>query len=242
MLSLSYIYIVNVNKEEHTMLANFIQDKPVEYLDDILLKDGELQVIPAAEMKKIKHDDLRLWCHKNAVYGLPTVELIESIKEHVVPSKTIEVGGGCGVFGRALGIPSTDSFIQNTPEMREMYKLMQQPVVKYGSNVELCEASDAIDKYKPDVVFGSWVTQFASPYLITPPIGGGSVVGLKETEFINKISKYIIFGNENIHGKKELFNLSNLNVERIFNPETFFSRAQDHKLNCLYIVTHVNRT
>ena len=49
MLSLSYIYIVNTNKEEHTMLANFIQDKPVEYLDDILLKTASYKLFPAAK-------------------------------------------------------------------------------------------------------------------------------------------------------------------------------------------------
>jgi hypothetical protein len=221
------------------MNAQFIQDKPVDYIDNILLKDGELQVIPAAEMKKIPHDDLRLWCYKNAIYGVPTTELIDLIKSYMVLGKTIEVGAGCGVFGRALNIPSTDSFIQSQPDMKALYLAMKQPVVEYGKNVERLEASDAIKKYKPDVVFGSWVTQFVSPHAIKVPPGGGSVAGLKEDEFIKLIKKYIIYGNENIHGFKEIFNNAKLHIERIFNTELFFSRASDHGLNCLYIVTHV---
>jgi hypothetical protein len=222
------------------MKGQILQDKPTEYIDDILLKDGQMQVLKSSELRKIPNIDLRLWCHKNGIYGIPSEELIDTIKAHIVEHKSIEVGAGCGVFGRALDIPSTDSFIQSTPEMAMMYKMMGQPPVTYGDNVEELEASEAIAEYSPDVVFGSWVTQYVSPLAVEPPVGGGSVYGLKESDYIKHIKKYIIYGNENVHGNKEIFADRRLNVERIFDPEHFFSRATVHDLNCLYIVTHVN--
>lgn len=218
------------------MQIQILQDKPVEYIDDILLKDGELQVLSAADLQKIEYVDLKLWCHKNGIYGLPSKELIDIIKSHLVENKSIEVGGGCGVFGRALGIPSTDSMIQSNPAMRAYYTALGQPIVDYGKNVIGLEASDAIAKYEPEVVFGSWVTQYADPYQPAPE-GGGSVYGLRESEFLNKIKKYIVYGNAAIHGQKEIFKDKNFKVERVYN-DAFFSRATYPKSNCLYIITH----
>lgn len=218
------------------MQIQIFQDKPVEYIDDILLKDGELQVLSAADLLQIEYLDLKLWCHKKGIYGLPSKELIEVIKSHLVENKSIEVGGGCGVFGHALGIPSTDSMIQSTSEMMALYELLGQPVVTYGSNVIGLEASDAIDKYEPDVVFGSWVTQYVNDNDPVPE-GGGSVYGLKEAEFMPKIKKYIVYGNDVVHGQKEIFKDTRYKLERIYNAD-FFSRASKPELNCLYILTH----
>jgi hypothetical protein len=218
------------------MKTQIFQDKPVAYIDDILLKDGELQVLSAADLLQIEYLDLRLWCHKKGIYGIPSKELIEIIKSHLVDNKSIEVGGGCGVFGRALGIPSTDSMIQSTPEMQAIYGLLGQPVVSYGSDVIELEASAAINKYKPDVVFGSWVTQYVSDDEPVPE-GGGSVYGLKESEFMPHIKKYIVYGNDAAHDKKEIFKDKQFKVERIYHCD-FFSRASKPELNCLYIITH----
>lgn len=218
------------------MQIQILQDKPVEYIDDILLKDGELQVLSAEDLRKIEYIDLKLWCHKNGIYGIPSKELIEIIKPHLVENKSIEVGGGCGVFGRALDIPSTDSMIQATPEMQAYYAAFGQPVVAYGKNVIGLEASDAIDSYEPEVVFGSWVTQYVAPDKPLP-VGGGSVYGLRESEFLPKIKKYIVYGNDSNHGQKEIFKNKNFKVERIYN-DAFFSRASYPKSNCLYIITH----
>lgn len=215
-----------------------IQDKRVGYIDDILLKDGELQVLSAAELSQINNTDLRIWCHHKGVYGIPSQELIEIIKLHLVDNKSIEVGGGCGVFGRALNIPSTDSMIQNDSAVRVYYALLGQPPVTYGKHVIHLEASDAIARFTPDVVFGSWVTQYVSPLEPELPVGGGSVYGLKEDEFLPHIKKYVVYGNDRIHGQKEIFSNPKYKVERIYNDAHFFSRASVPEGNCLYIVTH----
>lgn len=219
------------------MRAQVLQDKDIKYLDNILLNDGIIQALPSKELGKIDNIDLRLWCHKHAVYGLPSKELIELIKQEVPEEPSIEVGAGCGVFGRLLNIVSTDSFIQAEPAMIAYYALLNQPPVVYGKNVLEYEASKAIDEFKPDVVFGSWVTQYVSPLEDAPP-GGGSVYGLRETEFFNKIKKYVIYGNTYIHGQKELFKQPGVTVKCIMNPDIMFSRASQPLGNCLYIVEH----
>jgi hypothetical protein len=220
------------------MQFQILQEKPVSHLDNLLLENNKLKLLSSAELSKIPELELRLWCHQKGVYGLPTLELLEAIKPHLVENKSIEVGGGNGVFGRLLGIPSTDSMIQNSPEMRVYYAMLQQPIVAYGDDVLNYEASAAIEHFKPDVVFGSWVTQYVSPLAPEPPPGGGSFHGLREQEFVSHIKKYIVYGNEAVHGLKEIFRDPKLHVEKIFDREHFFSRASKPELNCLYIVTH----
>lgn len=220
------------------MQLQVYQDKPTEYIDDILLKDGEMQVLPAADLARIDNIALRLWCHKNGIYGIPSKELIEVIKSHLVENKSIEVGGGCGIFGKELQIPSTDSMIQNDPLVRAYYRALGQPPVEYGKNVINLEASAAIARYSPEVVFGSWVTQYVPPEKAEELQGQGSEYGLKESEFLPKIKKYIVYGNDIVHGHKKILNTPEYKVERIYDSANFFSRASRPVLNCLYIVTH----
>lgn len=213
----------------------------VSYIDNILLKDGELQPVPSEVIKKIKYSDLRVWCHNKAVYGLPTIELIDFLRSIIGDDIAIEVGAGCGVFGRTLGITSTDSMIQQKDaRMVAYYKLLRQPPVEYGKNVLDMEASEAIKTIKPAVVFGSWVTQYISP-LLDPPPGGGSVFGLRESEFIRDIKKYIVYGNEDIHGFKLLFNEPGVKVIRHKNTDHFWSRATNHKNNTVYEISQETR-
>lgn len=227
--------------DSQTALYSFVMEilpnVDVSYLDKVLLKNGEVQVVPSATLKDIDYTHLRLWCHKHAVYGLPTTELIEFLKPVISGYVAIEVGAGNGVFGRALGITSTDSMIQQKDaRMVAYYKMLGQPPVTYGKNVVDMEASEAIKTIKPDIVFGSWVTQYISP-LLDPPPGGGSVFGLRESEFIRDIKKYIVFGNEDIHGFKLLFNEPGVDVIRHKDTDHFWSRAANHKNNTLYEIS-----
>jgi hypothetical protein len=128
--------------------------------------------------------------------------------------------------------------IQNDPAVRMYYRALGQPIVNYGNHVINLEASDAINQFKPEVVFGSWVTQYVAPDAATELCGQGSEYGLKESEFLPKIKKYIVYGNDSIHGHKKILNDRKYKVERIYNGEGFFSRASRPELNCLYVITH----
>lgn len=211
-------------------------DKDVTYLDSILYVKDRIQVLPAAELRKIPYDDLRLWCHKNGVYGLPSTELIDMIKAEIGDvTKAIEVGAGNGVFGRALGIISTDSMIQNTPEMVALYKKIGSPIVSYGLDVLNMEATRAIKDLKPRVVFGSWVTQHISTDY-DGPNKQGSIYGLKEVEFMQHLDKYIVYGNDHIHGDKDILKVPGLKITKHRNVDTFFSKATDHTANALWVI------
>lgn len=206
--------------------------------------NGVLQPVAASWLDNIYNtasNDLRVFCHKHGIYGLMTHELISFI-HGLIPegSKTIEVAAGNGGFGKYLGITSTDSFVQNTPDMQAYYAFLGQPTVKYGAHVEELEASQAIAKYAPDVVFASWATQYAPPN--AEMAGGGSIFGLKETEFMCHIKKYILYGNENIHGLKELFRATYATQWRVSSyryPGFMFSRASDHTKNTLWVIDKI---
>lgn len=224
------------------MQTQILEFKDTHSLDVTLCVEGNYGVtpkcLPAAELHKIDNTLFRLWCHRLAIYGMPTNELISLIKEHIGDASCIEVGAGCGVFGKLLNIPSTDSFIQATYEMRALYRNMGQPTVYYGAHVEELEATEAIKHFKPEVVFGSWVTQYHPADAVQPLPGGGSIYGLKETEFFKHIKKYIVYGNEQVHGKKELFSMPGVKVTRIKDPQIMFSRASVPQDNCLYVIEH----
>lgn len=220
------------------MSISVLPDKNTFYLDEVLMnEDKTLRVLPSKALSKIPNLDLRLWCHINGVYGVPSLELMDILESHIKDAdKTIEVGGGNGVFGRYLGLVSTDSFIQNKPEIKAYYALVAQPIVNYGKDVLQYEASEAILHHKPSHVLGSWVTQYVAPDDPNAIGGMGSEYGLKELEFVPLLQKYIVYGNEYVHGKKYILSDPRFKVTKIFDEKNFFSRASVPEANCLYIV------
>ena len=227
------------------MLAITKGEVELQYITDLLQpnKDENIVAVPSAELSKIPYEDLRTWCHYRGVYGIPTVELLDFLKDILATDDTrmgsvIEVGAGNGCFGRLLGIPATDSLIQLDPDVAAWYARTQQPTVNYGSNVLEFEASEAIDIFKPDIVFGSWVTQYIAPDDFSDP-GTGSVYGLKEEEFMPKLKKYVVYGNDAVHGRTRLFNSPKVKVTQHRNIDHFWSRAGDHGRNALYVVENI---
>lgn len=208
-----------------------LEAKDVSHLDEVLKPNGILECLPSSVYETIPLNDLRLWCHANAVYGLPTHELIQFLKD-VFIGATIEIGAGDGVFGRSLGVQSTDSYIQSDPKMAILYRLMGQPVVKYGANVEKIEALDAVRKYKPDTVFGSWVTQYVSPEENIDVTG--CMAGIDEVAMSKLVQRYIVFGNEKVHKDKKIFKLPNVSVQTHQCPK-WWSRSSSQDLNRVWI-------
>lgn len=214
------------------MHPTVIIKKDVTNLDKILKPGGLLQAVHTSVFKDIIHDDLRLWCHNNGVYGIPTIAAIALIKELFL-GRTIEIGAGNGVFGREFDIPSTDSYIQDDPTMKLLYASIGQPTVEYGANVERIDALDAVAKYKPNTVFASWVTQIVRED--ESPDTPGCMHGVDELEMIKHIDRYVIFGNERVHADKKLFKLPDVNVT-VHSSQHFISRAQYPALNRVWVV------
>lgn len=166
-----------------------------------VIEDDKLKLVPCAVYDSFKPDILRMFTHLSARYLLPTVELVDYLKRIIGDRKAIEIGSGCGDLARFLDIPATDNYCQEWPVVKDMYAKTGQPTIKYGENVERIDAAAAIEKYKPDVVLGAWVTQWIDPELPPPP-GGGNVFGIKESEVIKTVQTYIVIGAEDIHKYK----------------------------------------
>lgn len=158
-------------------------------------RDGRLQIEPAEWWHDQHPDALRLFMHKHGVYVIPTTELLGYLRKVIRGRTALEIGAGHGSLSRALGIRITDAKIQNLPEVRAIYDRMKQPVIKYPPDVEEIHANDAVSKYEPQVVFGTYITSY-SP---TPP---GNPYGVLEEPIINTTEMYIHVGNDRTHNFK----------------------------------------
>lgn len=187
------------------MNGYFLPNENVDYLDDLLLANGLFQVLPASVLAAIPQLHLSIWGNKRGVYCFPSTELIEWLREQVAGRSAIEICSGTGVIGRALGITSTDSYIQTTPDMISYYALLNQQPIFPPQDVLRFEANEAVDYFKPAVVLGSYITQKYLPgdEDAVPKIGS-SLYGIDELALLPKVETYIAIGNRVSHGDKRI--------------------------------------
>lgn len=163
-------------------------------LDD----NGQVRVLSSSVIRSLPPNGLRLFLHERGIYGLPTTELVSFIQGRINGRKAIEIGSGTGLLGRALGIRMTDSHLQERPDIALHYALTGQPTIKYGSDVERLDAKAAIEKYRPDVVIGSWITQWSDQ------IGTGSFWGVDEEWLLDHVQTYLMYGGRQTHAAKRI--------------------------------------
>jgi hypothetical protein len=193
---------------------------------DYLLDDnGVMRLLPAARLDAIPNQALRMWCHNHARYGLPTAELIEWLQFFVKSYKAIEIGSGCGDLAFHLGIPATDSRMQERPEIRAWYDFLQHPAVVCPPFVETLDATQAIAKYKPDLVIASWVTQWSEEG------DDGNPFGVVEELIPACGVTYLFIGHPRVHGRKRIMRLRHEEYRLPF----LRSRATDQSQNTVYI-------
>jgi len=179
---------------------------PKSQLPDLLDANGQLKLLPAGAYDAIDQESLQIWCHHFARYGLPTLELVEWLKERIGDRAAIEIGAGAGDLAYHLGIPATDNRMQEWPEIRFHYTMTGQPVIQYPPFVQTLDALDAVKTHQPEVVIASWVTEWIDPDL-PPPESGGNVWGVKEDEILAAGCEYILIGNVAVHGRKKIMAL-----------------------------------
>ena len=197
--------------------------------------DGKtVEPVPSEFVAQLPPVALRTFCHYKAIYGIVTLELISYLRELIGDDKAIEIGSGVGTLGKALGIKCTDNYCQTFADVKASYLAMQQPVINYGSHVERMDANKAVRKYRPKVVIGSWITHKYNPLRHEM---GGNMYGPNEHQFFKMgVERYIMLGNEKIHGKKPLYNDPDYHTQRIATPY-YFSRAKYPLDNYIYITT-----
>lgn len=210
--------------------VRIVDNKDVSYLDNILLQDGLFQPIAAKYLKSISQENLSQWCVKNAFYQIATIELIDWLKNEIGNSFAIEIGAGQSGIGHALGIKSTDSYMQTLPEIKAYYQLMGQPTIEYPEYVEKLNAVEAIKKYKPEVVIGSFITQVYQPGDEENKIGS-NVYGIDEYFLLANVKKYIHIGNEETHKHKRIFTLEH----KKYNFDWLYSRSFNRDKNAIWV-------
>jgi hypothetical protein len=183
--------------------AHILDNVDTDYLDSILIENGLLRPVPANLLESIPTNHIIIWCNKNGIYCLPTVELLEWLKEQIGESNAIEICSGNGCIGRSLNITRTDSYIQTTAEMIMLYQSIGQKPILPPPDVLRFEANEAVDHFKPDVVLGSFITQKFCDGDTEARIGS-SVYGVDELTLIKKVKTYIAIGNDAVHGTKRI--------------------------------------
>jgi hypothetical protein len=202
--------------------SRVVERSDISYLTEVLIKDGEVQVVPYEFFREIPNNHIIQFCVEHGVYCLPTTELIDFLKQEIEGHKTIEIGSGNGVIARALGIMGTDSKMQELAEIKQHYSALGQVTVNYGKDVISVDGEKAVSQYKPDIVIAAWVTHKYNP---KEHYRHGNMYGVKEDKIINKVKKYIFIGNEDVHKTKPILDKphgvvrGSWLVSRAFEPE-----------------------
>lgn len=191
-----------------------IRDIAPEVLDE----NSRLRVLPSAYWATTTRDERALFGNTYGIYGFPTTELVQYIKDIIQERKAIEIGAGHGVLAEALGIPATDSMAQLNPRWREVYEATGQALVPYGPNVEDGHASRAVRRHQPEVVVASWVTHKWDP---TRPLSGGFEEGVDEEDILRNCKEYVFIGNERVHKDKSIWRRPHI----IVYPDFVYSRS-----------------
>lgn len=196
----------------------------------LLTSEGRIKLLPAAEYQSIPHEHLMLFCNRMARYGIPTIELVEWLKERIDGRKAIEIGAGNGDLGYHLGITSTDSYIQQTPELLYNYCMTGQTPTDPPKDVVKADALTAIKRFKPQVVIGSWVTR---KFVMGKDIDGKAqafVFGTEDEKIIKNCQCYIHIGNEQSHGEKTALSLPH----KVYSFSWLVSRSMSPEQNIIY--------
>lgn len=134
-----------------------------EIINELQGSDGRIYPIPYSFIKNDTLDTLNVVMQSMALYTFPTVELCEWLEEQIDEyyegfEPAIEICAGTGWIGRQLGIPITDIKAQENPVVKGIMRNSLSIPVLYADDTEQIEACEAVKKYNPEYVIGSYVT------------------------------------------------------------------------------------
>jgi hypothetical protein len=174
-------------------------------LDTLFLNpEGGITLESAAKWTSYHPYARAAWCQQHGFYGLPTRELVAFLREVIGDKRALEIGSGSAELGAHLEIPMTDSGIQCTPQMRLVYEMMGQRVTEPGPRVERLCAQEAIAKYEPQMVIGSWITRRFVPGVDVEGAAQAFREGVDEEALLEQVPGYVLVGNTRSHGEKTI--------------------------------------
>ena len=120
----------------------------LETYDSVLLDEKGIIKLQSADFyKTLDNADLRVWCICRAIYQLPTIELVEWLKNNFNLDKAIEIGAGNNYLYHHLGIKGIDNYSEQIPAVKLTHELLNQPSTNPPPEVEKIDAIVAIEKY-----------------------------------------------------------------------------------------------
>lgn len=164
--------------------------------------ESGIRIASSAEIQDVGITERRFWCCVNGVYQVPTLELAELLVELAAGRNTVEICAGHVALGNAIGVVSTDSYMQTEPEIEEHFMQNGQRPIVPPECVERFEACDAAWHFRPEVVFGCYVTERRT--FQERKAAAGSSFGVDELALfqVPTLKRYIVVGNEKTHGWK----------------------------------------
>lgn len=216
---------------EKSMDYTVFTKSDISQLENLLLKDGELQILPYESLKSFSQNEISQFCLENGFYVIPTIELILFLQDEIGEDnlqQTIEIGAGHGSISRTLNIRAVDNFMQLQPEVKALYNSLQQAIVPYGKHVEKIDGNEAIRKYKPKIVVGAYCTHKYNP---KEHFRGGNALGFNEKLILERVNKYIHIGNKSTHGKKPILKYKHREIKE----DWIITRSFKSKENVIWI-------
>ena len=174
-----------------------------------LTENGETKILPAKEWLRWGKNNLGAYLSYYNLWTVPTLELCDILDDEIGDLDCIEICAGLGYISKELGIRATDSYLKVSEEYINTFG--QTEHFQYPSFVEKIEASDAVDKYKPECVLGcyavpKWTEERAKQYqLETGKELHGSIKGVDYDYILPKIKKLILVGHRELYYQHPFF-------------------------------------
>lgn len=81
-----------------------------------------------------------MWCLCRAIYQLPTVELVDWLKDNFNLRLAIEIGAGNNYLYHHLGIKGIDNYSEQIPAVKQVHEILNQPSTNPPPEVENIQA------------------------------------------------------------------------------------------------------
>lgn len=175
----------------------------VQELLDMTGGDGLIRPVPYEEIRHDSPDTLNMVMKLQGLYTFPTQELVDFLHGEIdddpnyEPHSAIEICAGKGWLGRSLGIPVTDSRLQEREEIRSAYLQQGAVPIVYPDDVECLDAVSAVKKYNPEYVIASYCTHLYG----TGSLKSGNSYGVDTRWLVNNCRRFYHIGNDDIHGR-----------------------------------------
>lgn len=184
-----------------------------EIIRRIAMADKDLgtviRPIPYAEIEKDTEATLNMVMQALGLYTFPTQELVDFLHGEIdddpelEPHTAIEICAGTGWLGRSLGIPTTDSRMQERDDIKELYARQGAVPISYPNDVEKLDALEAVRKYEPEYVIASYCTCLYG----TGGTKYGNALGVDTRWVRAHCRRFYHIGNDDIHRRDPIMRM-----------------------------------